>query len=120
MADLDQIVYGNKKFSDLLKEIHTRNTKKEQEFAGLISQLRGLIANVTDALTIAPLIGDYMNLAVKNDDNLIKFIAVVQKAMDRGAETGDFTFTEDEKARLLEEADKVAQDMLKNGNKGIA
>lgn len=120
MSDFDQIIFGNKKFNDLLKELHNRNVKKEQEFAGLVSQLRGLIANVTDALTIAPLIGDYMNLSVKNDDNFIKFIAVIQKAMDRGSDTGDFTFTEDEKAKLLEEADKLTQDLLKNGNKGLA
>lgn len=112
MADFDKVIFGTKKYSDVLKDIYTRNVKKEQELLGLISQLRNLIATIQDAVTVVPLIAEYMNLSIKNDDNLIKMAAIVQKALDRGEDTGDFLFTDDEKAKLLEHADSVTKQML--------
>ncbi len=107
MADLEQIVFGNKKYSDILKDIYSRNAKKEQELIGLIGQLRGMITTVQDALTMVPLIAQYMNMSIKNDDNLINMAAIVQKTMDRGNETGDFMFTDDEKQKLIEQAEQM-------------
>lgn len=120
MADFDQIVFGKKKYSDILKEIYDRNLKKEQEIVGLISQLKGLISNIQDAVTIVPLISQYMGMAIKNDDNLVKLTVVLQKVLDRGEETGDYLISDDEKAKILEEADKIQQQLLTQNIKGSA
>ena len=120
MSNLDSIIFGNKKYSDILKDIYNRNVKKEQELTGLILQLKDLISTVQDAVTMVPLIAQYMNMSVKNDDNLIKMAAIVQKTLDRGDETGDYLFTEDEKAKLLEEAEKLQKSMLSSPIKGDA
>jgi hypothetical protein len=120
MSNLDTIVFGNKKYGDLLKDIYNRNVKKEQELTGLIVQLKDLISTVQDAVTMVPLIAQYMGMSVKNDDNLIKMAAIVQKTLDRGDDTGDFMFTEDEKAKLLEEAEKLQEKMLASSIKGSA
>lgn len=115
MNDIDQIVFKNKKYSDVLKEIYDRNLKKEQEIIGLISQLKGLISNIQDAVTIVPLIAQYMNMSIKNDDNLVKLTMVLQKVMTRGDDTGDFILTDDEKAQILEESEKISEKfMLQN------
>ena len=50
---------------------------------------------------MVPLIASYMDLNLKNDDILIKMVAIVQKAMVRGKETGDFMIPDNEKEELL-------------------
>ena len=36
MAEFDQVVFGKKKFSDILQEIYTRSTTKEKQISDLI------------------------------------------------------------------------------------
>lgn len=102
MADFDQIIFGRKKFSDLIKEVYERSVSKESQIGDLIMQLQGLIQNTSDALMVVPLIASYMDLNLKNDDLLIKMLAVVQKAMDRGKENGNSILTDEEKKQLIE------------------
>jgi len=108
MSDFDQVVFGKKKFSDLLKEVYDRSTTKEKQITDMIEQLRDLIQNTGDAVMMVPLIASYMDLNLKNDDVLIKMLAIVQKAMNRGKETGDFLLPDSEKEELL----KLAQESV--------
>jgi len=108
MSDFDQVVFGKKKFSDLLKEVYDRSSNKEKQITDMIEQLRDLIQNTGDAVMMVPLIASYMDLNLKNDDVLIKMLAIVQKAMTRGKETGDFLLPESEKEELL----KLAQESV--------
>jgi hypothetical protein len=101
MSDFDQVVFGKKKFSDLLKEVYDRSITKEKQITDMIEQLRDLIQNTGDAVMMVPLIASYMDLNLKNDDVLIKMVAIVQKAMARGKETGDFMLPDSEKEELL-------------------
>jgi hypothetical protein len=101
MSDFDQVVFGKKKFSDLLKEVYDRSITKEKQITDMIEQLRDLIQNTGDAVMMVPLIASYMDLNLKNDDVLIKMVAIVQKAMVRGKETGDYMLPDNEKEELL-------------------
>ena len=106
MAEFDQVVFGKKKFSDILQEIYTRSTTKEKQISDLIEQLKELIQTTGDAVMMVPLIASYMDLNLKNDDSLIKMANIVQKALVRGKETGDFLLPDSEKEELL----KLAQE----------
>ena len=108
MSDFDQVVFGKKKFSDLLKEVYDRSNTKEQQITDMIEQLRSLIQNTGDAVMMVPLIASYMDLNLKNDDVLIKMLAIVQKAMAKGKETGDFLISDNEKEEVL----KLAQESV--------
>jgi hypothetical protein len=117
MADFEQIIFKKKKFSDVLEEIYTRSKTKETQITGLIDDLKNMIQNVADALTLVPLIKGYMEVAVKNDDMLIKMLAVVQKGMDRGADTGDYNMTDEERDQLFKLAQEgTATRQITNGN----
>ena len=45
----------------------------------MIAQLQPLIRNASDATVIVPLIKEYLDVAVKNDDHLVKLTAIVQR-----------------------------------------
>jgi hypothetical protein len=107
MNNLESNIWGKKKFSDLLKEIYENSKKKETQINALICELKPLINDIGDATLIVPLIKEYMELAIKNDEQLIKMATIAQRAIASGKpEEEGFGMTEDEKAQLLSEVKK--------------
>jgi hypothetical protein len=101
MSQFDNIVFKNKKFSDLLEEIYNNQKKKDQQVTALISELKPLISDIGDATLVVPLIKEYMEISVKNDDILIKMAALAQRAMQTQTADGNLTISDEEKEQLL-------------------
>ena len=108
MSALENIVFGDKKFSDILEEIYNNQRKKEKQISALINELKPLINEIGDATLVVPLIKEYMEIGVKNDEQLIKMATIVQRALQANVATGGdgFTISEEEKAQLLSELNK--------------
>ena len=74
MSQLDSIVFGKKKFSDIIQEIYDNQNEKKRQVTALISELKPLISDIGDATLVVPLIKEYMEIGVKNDEQLIKMV----------------------------------------------
>jgi hypothetical protein len=110
MDPLNQILFDNKSFSDLLKEIHSNQNKKKKQLASLIAELKPLVQSLGDATVVVPLIKEYMEISVKNDDQLIKMAAIVQRLSTGTANSGDGgLLTEEEMAQLQEITEEIAK-----------
>ena len=110
MDPLNQILFDYKSFSDLLKEIHSNQNKKKKQLASLIAELKPLVQTLGDATVVVPLIKEYMEISVKNDDQLIKMAAIVQRLSTGNANTGDGgLLTEEEMAQLQEITEEIAK-----------
>ena len=107
MSQLDSIIFGDKKFSDILEEIYNNQKKKSEQVNALISELKPLVQEIGDATLIVPLIKEYMEIGVKNDDALIKMATIIQRAVNTVNEDGGFGITDEEKEALLAEMDKL-------------
>ena len=117
MDSLNQIIFDDKSFSDLLKEIHKNQSKKSKQLASLIAELRPLITSLGDATVVVPLIKEYMEISVKNDDQLIKMAAIVQRLSTGNANTGDGGMLTDEEMQQLQEvAEEIAKTVEKPKN----
>ena len=111
---LDQILFDDKSFSDLLKEIHKNQTKKSKQLASLIAELRPLITSLGDATVVVPLIKEYMEISVKNDDQLIKMAAIVQRLSTGNSSSGDGgLLTEEEMEQLQQVAEEISKTVEK-------
>lgn len=95
-------LFGKKTFADLLKEIHTNSSSKEKEIRGLIENLKPFINSAGDAVIIVPLIKDYLDVSVKNDDLLIKMAGIVQRAMNSSTGEDSMLISDAEKEMLFE------------------
>ena len=114
MDSLNQIIFDDKSFSDLLKEIHKNQSKKSKQLASLIAELRPLITNLGDATVVVPLIKEYMEISVKNDDQLIKMAAIVQRLSTGTTSTGDGgMLTEEEMQQLQDVAEEISKTVEK-------
>ena len=112
MNGLDSNIFGDKKFSDLLKEIYDNQKKKEKQISTLISELKPLIENIGDATLIVPLIKEYLEIDVKNDDQLVKLATIIQRITINNASSSssDFGISDAEKEQLMKEIDKINKD----------
>ena len=107
MGNLDNIIFKKKKFSDILSEIYDNQKKKEKQISGLIAELKPLINDIGDATLIVPLIKEYMEIGVRNDEQLIKMATIVQRALNNSSNEDSLGITEEEKQQLIEELDKL-------------
>ena len=110
MSQFDNVIFGKKKFSDVLEEIYNNQKKKDQQVTALINELKPLISDIGDATLVVPLIKEYMEISVKNDDILIKMAALTQRAMATVTSDGSLTISDEEKEQLL-----AAMNELKGG-----
>ena len=111
MSNLDKKIFGKKKFSDILSEIYDNQKRKESQISALIQELKPLINDIGDATLIVPLIKEYMDLGIKNDEQLIKMSTIIQRALNTGAtEDSGFGLTENEKKQLFQEIENFNGD----------
>ncbi len=109
MSTLEGIVFKDKKFCDLLEEIYNNSKTKEKQIAALIAELKPLINDIGDAVLVVPLIKEYMEIGIKNDEHLIKLAAIVQRAMQNSTSNGDgsVAISDEEKKQLMDEINKI-------------
>lgn len=105
----DSEIFGNKKFSDLLKDIYDNQKKKDRQINLLIADLKPLIQNISDAAILVPVIKDYMEVSVKNDEHLVKMAAVIQRMVSNKNEEGSSFLTDEEKESLLNQIKDIGE-----------
>ena len=114
MDSLNQIIFDDKSFGDLLKEIHGNQKKKATQLASLIAELRPLVQSLGDATVVVPLIKEYMEISVKNDDQLIKMAAIVQRLSTGTTSGGEGSLlSEEEKDQLMDVAEEISKTVEK-------
>jgi hypothetical protein len=106
---LNTVIFGKKTVSDILKEVYDNSKSKEKQINALIGELKPLVENIGDARLVVPMIKEYLEIGVKNDEHLIKMLAVVQKIENTGK--GDMTdfFDPAELAKLLEQSEEIGK-----------
>ena len=117
MGALDSVVFGKKKFSDILSEIYDNQKTKQQQIGGLISELKPLINDIGDATLIVPLIKEYMEIGVRNDEQLIKMSTIIQRVLNNSISDDPTGITDAEKDQLMAELDKLNDNYEANKDK---
>lgn len=113
--DSDKEIFKGKKLSDLFEEIYNNSRETKSQVKGLIGELKPLIENIGDATLLVPMIKEYMEIGVKNDEHLIKLATVIQRLeaiqAKGGSEAELFDFSELQ--NLLEETEEVKEQVDK-------
>lgn len=89
--DFEFELFKGKKYSDLLQDIVKNHKSKQTQIKALISQLTEMVSEPGEAVMIVPLIKDYLEVDVKNDDALVKIAQITSKAaMPSGGDGAGF------------------------------
>lgn len=113
--DKDSELFKGKSFSDIMSDIYSNQKKKDRQIKLLIAQLEPMVKSLGDASVVVPLIKEYLDISVRNDDALIKLAAIVQRMMkdSNSGEAGGMVLSDDEKRQLMEAIDEVEKDLPK-------
>lgn len=113
-------IYEGQTFDKLLKQIHENSNEKSAQIANLIKKLTEFIKSPDDAALLVPLVAEYLEVGVKNDDQLIKLAGIIQrfvKTSTTTAEETSFGLTDEERAEILANAKDTSAKVVKMGVK---
>lgn len=118
--DTDKEIFAGKTFASLAKDIYFNSSRKADQINQLIKDLRTMVKDAGSATVIAPMIKDYLDVSVKNDDQLVKLSAVLQRFLSgsSGTDDGDSSgmLTESEKEELLKSVKTEVAEITKAEN----
>ena len=106
-------IFDDKKFSDLSKEIYENSKLKKIQIDLLIQEVHSYIQGIEDIAIVGPVLKELFDVAVKNDDNLLKLATVIQRIMNKQVDIMDDTsmLTDEEKQELMDTLEETAADL---------
>ncbi len=112
MSDEKEIFEG-KTFQDLTKDIYENTTKRKVQIDLLISEIHGFITTIDDVVMVAPIIKEYMDTAVKNDEHLVKLAGVLQRIISKstGGDDESMLLSDTEKEELMSTLQDTVNDL---------
>ena len=115
----DYELFEGKSLSDVFKDIYDNTEKNRQQLDILTKELVGHIKDGDTAVQLVPMIKEYLEINVKNDDQLVKMAAIVQRIMaseNKGSSEEEFGLSDAEKEQLLNAVEDVANDVQKHSD----
>lgn len=86
--ELDKEVFRGKRVSDLVEEVYNKHKDQDSFIKQEISRLVDMIESPGDAIVIVPLLKEFVNSSLKNDEVLMKILNLFQKAEEKKKESG--------------------------------
>ena len=116
----DYEVFEGKSLSDVFKDIYDNTEKNRQQLDVLTRELVSFIKDGDTAVQIVPMLKEYLEINVKNDDQLVKIAAIVQRLVaseSKGGSEDSFGLTDSEKEQLMKAVEETADDVQKYSDK---
>ena len=112
----DYEIFEGKSLSDLFKNIYDNTTRNKEQLEVLMKEVVGFIKDGDTAVQIIPMLKEYLEINVKNDDQLVKIAAIVQRLLSAEAKGGSeesFALSDTEKEQLMKAVEETADDVQK-------
>ena len=112
-------IFEGKTFQDLTKDIYENTTKRKTQIDLLISEIHGFITTIDDVVLVAPIIKEYMDTAVRNDEHLVKLAGVLQRIISKSQGESDesMLLTDEEKEELMGTLQDTVNDLEKESQR---
>jgi len=104
-----------KTLSDVFKDIYDNSKTNKTQLEVLMKEVVGFIKDGDTAVQIIPMLKEYLEINVKNDEQLVKLATIVQRitaAEKRVSDSGDeFGLSENEKKQLMDAIESDVQEL---------
>ena len=107
-------IFEGKSLSDLFKDIYDNTKENKKQLEVLMKEVVGFIKDGDTAVQIIPMLKEYLEINVKNDDQLVKIAAIVQRmvaAEAKGGSEDEFGLSDAEKEQLMGAIEDAATDL---------
>lgn len=108
----DKLIFGDKTLSALMEDIYTTASMKRRQLEAMIIELRKLIKSTKDAEMISPIIKEFFDVAVKNDEQVIKIATIAQRILlaEMKEEGQDGLISDEEREALLQQMEDIVDE----------
>ena len=111
----DYEIFEGKTLSDVFKDIYDNSKTNKQQLEVLMKEVVGFIKDGDTAVQIIPMLKEYLEINVKNDEQLVKLATIVQRitaAEKRVSDSGEeFGLSEAEKEQLMNAIESDVQEL---------
>ena len=110
----DSEIFEGKSLSGLFKDIYENTKTNKTQLEVLMKEVVGFIKDGDTAVQIIPMLKEYLEINVKNDDQLVKVAAIVQRiiaAESKGGSEEEFGLSDAEKEQLMGAIEDAATDL---------
>ena len=110
----DYEIFEGKSLSGLFKDIYENTKTNKTQLEVLMKEVVGFIKDGDTAVQIIPMLKEYLEINVKNDDQLVKVAAIVQRiiaAESKGGSEEEFGLSDAEKEQLMGAIEDAATDL---------
>ena len=111
----DYEIFEGKTLSDVFKDIYDNSKTNKQQLEVLMKEVVGFIKDGDTAVQIIPMLKEYLEINVKNDEQLVKLATIVQRitaAEKRVSDSGEeFGLSEAEKEQLMSAIETDVQEL---------
>jgi len=111
----DYEIFEGKTLSDVFKDIYDNSKTNKTQLEVLMKEVVGFIKDGDTAVQIIPMLKEYLEINVKNDEQLVKLATIVQRitaAEKRVSDSGDeFGLSESEKQQLMDAIENDVQEL---------
>ena len=117
---IDYEIFEGKSLSSLFKDIYDNTEYNKKQLDILTKELVQFIKDGDTAVQIVPMIKEYLEINVKNDDQLVKMAGIVQRLISTEQKAGsedDYGLSEEEKNQLLSNLEDSVKDIQEESDK---
>jgi|TARA_R100000030_G_scaffold81316_1_gene64055 hypothetical protein len=112
----DYEIFEGKTLSDVFKDIYDNSKTNKTQLEVLMKEVVGFIKDGDTAVQIIPMLKEYLEINVKNDEQLVKLATVVQRIIAAekrvSSDSGDeFGLSEQEKQQLMDAIESDVQEL---------
>ena len=115
----DYEIFEGKSLSSLFKDIYSNSKRNKTQLEILVKEVSGFIKDGDMAVQLIPMIKEYLDINVKNDELLVKLASIVQRliqAENKSTNSDDFSLSDNEKAQLLSSLDDTVLELQKKSD----
>ena len=107
-------LFKGKTLSGLFEDIYNNSSRNKKQLEVLVKEVVGFIKDGDTAIELIPMIKEYLEINVKNDELLVKLAGVVQRILATEGKVGSESecgLTEEEKNQIMKNIDEVVDDL---------
>lgn len=99
----DNVIFEGKTLSDMFSDVYRNTEAKRAQINQFVSSMVKLIKTPEDAAVLGPVIKDFLEVNVKNDEHIVRLVQIAQRlvSVSGKSETDAVLLSEEEKNQLL-------------------
>jgi hypothetical protein len=99
----DTEIFDGKTLSDMFSDVYKNTDKKREQINQFVSNMVKLIRTPEDAAVLGPVIKDFLDVNVRNDEHIVRLVQIAQRlvSISNKSTSDGMLLSEEEKNQLL-------------------